>query len=89
MNFVLWMVAGAVVGWIAYTYLNMSEGRGKAVSLFIGAVGGVLGGKEVAPMFVAATEVPGAFSGPTLLVAAIVAALLLFIGNLVYNRWNV
>lgn len=89
MNIVLWMVAGALVGWIAFTYLNMSEGRGRGVSLFIGAVGGLLGGKEVAPMFVAATEVPGAFSAPTLLVAAIVAALLLFIGNIVYKRWDV
>lgn len=85
----MWMVAGALVGWVAFSYLNMSEGRGKAVSMMIGAMGGVLGGKEIAPMFVAAPEIPGAFSAPTLVVATAVAALFLFIGNFVYNRWDV
>jgi len=89
MNIVMWMLAGGILGWVGYSYLNFNEGRGKIVSIIIGAMGGFLGGKMVAPMFTAAVAVPGDFSLSALFFAAAIAAAFLAVGNLVYNRWGV
>ena len=88
MSMMTWMLAGALLGWFAYSFLDMSPGRGQAVSLVIGAFGGLLGGKEVAPFFIAAT-VPETFSAPTLAIAGAVAAGFLFAASFIYNRWGV
>jgi uncharacterized membrane protein YeaQ/YmgE (transglycosylase-associated protein family) len=83
-----WMLAGAIVGWLCYSVLGVNEARGKAVSIFIGAMGGVVGGSMIAPMLTAAAA-PGALSLAGLLVAAAVAAALLAIGELLSYRWGV
>jgi hypothetical protein len=59
------------------------------VSIVIGALGGFIGGKMIAPMFTAVALAPGDFSAPALLYAAAVAAAFLAVGNLVYRRWGV
>ena len=89
MNFAIWMLAGALLGWIGISYMRFNEERGTLVSMIIGAVGGLIGGNIIAPMFMAAQKVPDAFSASALVVAAIVAAALLFAGNLIYQRWGV
>ena len=85
MNIVLWIVAGAVLGLASYSLLGLNESRGKAVSMVIGAFGGVLGGKEVAPIFVSPTT---DFSSASMMIALAVAALFLFVGEFVRNRWG-
>jgi uncharacterized membrane protein YeaQ/YmgE (transglycosylase-associated protein family) len=89
MDIAMWMLAGAALGWIGYTYLRFNAARGMMISVVIGAVGGIVGGNMVAPMFTAAQAVPGAFSSSALIFAAGVAATFLAVGNLVYNRWGV
>jgi uncharacterized membrane protein YeaQ/YmgE (transglycosylase-associated protein family) len=89
MNVFIWMVCGALLGWIAYSRLNMSPGRGQAASLVIGATGGVVGGKLLAPLFGIAGAVPDAFSAAALSIAALTASGLLLIGNYVYDTWEV
>jgi hypothetical protein len=59
------------------------------VSIIIGALGGLAGGKLIAPMFTAAEAVPGDFSFSALLFAGAVAAAFLAVGNLVHDRWGV
>ena len=86
MNIVLWMLAGGILGWVGYSFLGFNEGRGKMVSIIIGAAGGIFGGKLIAPMFTAAAVVPGDFSASALFFAAALAAAFLAAGNLVYNR---
>lgn len=88
MNIVLWMLAGAALGWIGYSVLGLNEARGKMVSIVIGAFGGIVGGKMLAPVFTTIAPT-GEFSMPALLFAACVAAAFLAIGNLVHNRWGV
>jgi uncharacterized membrane protein YeaQ/YmgE (transglycosylase-associated protein family) len=88
MNIVIWMLAGAALGWLAYSVLGLNEARGRMVSIAIGAIGGIVGGKVVAPVFVTIAAT-GEFSMPALLIAATVAATLLAIGNLVHNLWGV
>jgi len=89
MELVLWIAAGAAVGWLAIAKLGFNEHRGTIVSIVIGAVGGVVGGKLVAPMFGAVAAVPGEFSMAGLLVVLASSTALLALGNLVHNRFGV
>jgi uncharacterized membrane protein YeaQ/YmgE (transglycosylase-associated protein family) len=89
MNVVMWMLAGGILGWVGYKFLDFNERRGMVVSIIIGAVGGFFGGKIIAPMFTAAAAVPADFSASALLFAAAVAAAFLAAGNLIHNRWGV
>ena len=88
MNIFLWMVTGAALGWASYALLNMSEGRGKAAAMVIGAIGGIFGGKVLAPMVTAPALVPDAFSMSALVLAAVMASVALVIGSFVYKRWE-
>jgi uncharacterized membrane protein YeaQ/YmgE (transglycosylase-associated protein family) len=88
MNIVMWMLAGAILGWIGFTYLRFNEGRGMMISVIIGAVGGLVGGNMIAPLFTA-TTVPGAFSSSALIFAGAAAAAFLAAGNMIYNKWGV
>lgn len=89
MNIAMWMLAGGLIGWAAYTYLAYNEERSVKISIVIGAAGGFLGGKMIAPMFTAAAAVPADFGASALIFAAGAAAACLFIGNMIYNRWGV
>ena len=50
MNIMMWILAGGILGWVGYSYMGFNEGRGMVVSSVIGAIGGVVGGKMIAPM---------------------------------------
>jgi uncharacterized membrane protein YeaQ/YmgE (transglycosylase-associated protein family) len=77
------MLTGCVVGWASYAFLGFNRARGVQVSLALGAVGALLGGKMIAPMLTALAVAPRDFSTPGLLFAAAVAAAFLALGNLV------
>ena len=87
MDIAMWILAGAALGWAGYTYMKFNEERGVVISTVIGGVGGLIGGKLVAPMFL--TPAAADFSMPALFFAAAVAAGFLFVGNLVSNRWGI
>lgn len=87
MNILLWILAGGLLGLAAYQLVALNEARGKLLSMVIGAVGGVLGGKEVAPIF--STPVVGEFSFTAMLFALGVAALFLGASELLRSRWGV
>jgi uncharacterized membrane protein YeaQ/YmgE (transglycosylase-associated protein family) len=89
MNIAIWVLAGGILGWIGYQFLDLNGGRGLIVSIVIGAVGGFVGGNVIAPMFSAVAAVPANFSSSALLYAAAVAAGFLFAGNLIHDRWGV
>ena len=88
MNLVLWILAGGLAGWLAFALMGLNHSRGTWVSVFIGAVGGIVGGKLVAPLFY--TPPPGGdFSMPALMFATALAAAALAAGNLVHDRWGI
>ena len=89
MSIFLWVLAGSLLGWIAYAFLDMSTGRGALVSVIIGALGGVLGGQLVAPMLGAVSENPGAFSAATMVVAVMASAGVLLVGHYVYDKFHI
>lgn len=88
MNIALCIMAGALVGWAGYSFLEFQHGGGKIFSVVLGALAGAVGGKLVAPVFIAASTPPGAFSLSTVLIATAVAATLLFVGSFVYRSWG-
>jgi uncharacterized membrane protein YeaQ/YmgE (transglycosylase-associated protein family) len=89
MSIIIWAFAGGILGWAGYTFLGFNEGRGQVVSIIIGAIGGVLGGEMIAPMFTAGTVVTAGFNSSGLIYAGVVAAVFLAVGNLVYKHWGV
>jgi len=89
MNIAIWILAGGILGWAGCMYLGFNEARGAVISAIIGAAGGFVGGKLIAPIFLAANSAPADFSMPALFFAAAVASGFLFAGNLVSTRWGV
>lgn len=88
MDIIVWMLTGAALGWVGYSYLALNQDRGIATSIIIGVVGGVIGGRLLAPMF-STPAAPGEFSIATVLLAAAAAAGALAASNLVHKRWGV
>jgi uncharacterized membrane protein YeaQ/YmgE (transglycosylase-associated protein family) len=88
MNLVLWIAAGGLAGWAAFALLGLNHSRGPWISALIGAAGGIIGGKLVAPVFV---NLPpgGDFSMDALAIAVVLAAAALAAGNLVQDRWGI
>lgn len=89
MNIAMWVLAGGILGWIAYAHLKANEERGMVISVIIGAVGGLLGGNVFAPMLGAVTDAPNDFSLFSLVIALASAAGCLVIGNLLSKRYGV
>jgi uncharacterized membrane protein YeaQ/YmgE (transglycosylase-associated protein family) len=90
MNIMMWVLAGGAIGWAAYALLHFNEFRGMPVSVVLGAAGGFLGGKVLTPMLTSPTPpVAEGFDTLALFVAAVSAASLLAIGNLVHKRFGV
>ena len=89
MDIIMWVVAGGVIGWVALAYLGLNEERGLNVSVIIGAVGGIIGGKLLAPMFGAGAAVPGEFSLMVLIIVLASAAVCVAIANQIHNRFGV
>lgn len=89
MELVLWIAAGAALGWLAIAKLGFNEDRGTIVSIIIGAAGGLVGGKLVAPLLGAVAAVPGEVSMAGLVVVLASSAACLAAGNLVSSRFGV
>jgi len=86
MDLFVWILVGSLVGWVGYARFNFNEGRGRNVSIILGALGALIGAK-IAPMFVAMPA--GEFNAPGVFIAAGAATVVLVLGNLVYERWGV
>ena len=87
MNTILWLVAGGIMGWIAFSVMGMNSALGKMASVVIGAMGGVLGGKLIAPVFTATELSPGGFSPSALFFAIASSAAILVAVHLMQARW--
>jgi uncharacterized membrane protein YeaQ/YmgE (transglycosylase-associated protein family) len=84
MNLVIWMLAGGLLGWLAFSFLGVNVARGRFLSTLIGAFGGALGGREVAPIF--ASPVAGEFSMTAMFFALAVAAIFLVLSQLMSSH---
>ena len=87
MNIAMSLLVGAILGWATCSFLGFNEARGKLLSSVIGAFGGVIGGKELAPVF--STAVAGEISMNSMLFALAVAAAFLAVSHVMNSLWDV
>ncbi len=82
MNFIIWIVIGGVIGWLASMAMKTNAQQGIFLNIVVGIVGAFLGGWLLAPLFGSGTINGDNFSLASLLVSFLGAVILLGIVNL-------
>ena len=79
MNLIIWLIAGAVIGWLASKIMGTNSQQGLLLDIVVGVVGAFLAGWFLTPLFGIGTINQNNFSLPALLVSLLGAVLLLAI----------
>jgi uncharacterized membrane protein YeaQ/YmgE (transglycosylase-associated protein family) len=82
MNFIIWLVVGGLIGWVASIIMKTEAQQGMILNVIVGIVGAMLGGWLISPLVGAATVNQGDFSIGGLVVSLIGAIILLAVVNL-------
>lgn len=81
MNFLIWLIVGGVVGWLASLVMRTDAQQGILLNVVVGIVGAFIGGWVISPMVGVATINEG-ISIASILVSLVGAIILLAIVNL-------
>lgn len=84
-NFLVWILVGAVLGWVASIIMKTNSRQGLIADIIVGIVGAFLAGLFLSPIFNISTINEGNFSLPALLVSLGGAVILLAISKLFRN----
>jgi uncharacterized membrane protein YeaQ/YmgE (transglycosylase-associated protein family) len=82
MNFIIWLIVGGIIGWLASLMMKTDGQQGIILNVVVGIVGALLGGWLISPLLGVGTINQDNFSLPALLVSFLGAAILLAIVNL-------
>lgn len=82
MNFIIWLIAGGLIGWVASMIMKTDAQQGVVLNVIVGIVGAFLGGWLISPLVGVPTINQDAFSLGALLVSLVGAIILLAIVNL-------
>ena len=82
MNFIVWLLVGGIIGWIASKLMNTDAQQGVILNIVVGIVGAFLGGMLISPLVGVPTINQNAFSIGAMLVSLVGAVILLAIVNL-------
>jgi uncharacterized membrane protein YeaQ/YmgE (transglycosylase-associated protein family) len=82
MNFILWIIVGGILGWIASIIMHTNAQQGVVLNIIVGIIGALVAGFLLTPLFGIATINQSNFSLPSLLVSLLGAVILLAIVNL-------
>ena len=82
MNFIIWLIVGGLIGWVASMLMRTDAQQGLLLNIVVGIVGAFLGGLLLAPLFGTDTINQNNFSPMGLLVSLLGAVILLAIVNL-------
>ena len=82
MNFIIWLIVGGLIGWIASIIMHTNGQQGIILNIVVGIVGALLAGFILAPLFGTGTINQGDFSLSGLLISLVGAIILLAIVNL-------
>lgn len=82
MNFIIWLVVGGIIGWLASIMMKTNGQQGIFLNVVVGIVGAMLGGWFISPLVGVGTINQDNFSLPAMLVSFVGAAILLAIVNL-------
>jgi len=83
MNFIIWLVVGGLIGWVASMVMKTDGQQGIVLNVVVGIVGAFLAGWFISPLIGVGTINQDNVSLPALLVSFVGAAVLLAIVNLV------
>ncbi len=83
MNFIIWLVVGGLIGWVASMIMRTDAQQGVILNVVVGIIGALLGGWLLAPLFGTGTINQNDFSMSGLLVSLAGAIILLAIVNLI------
>ena len=81
MGFILWLIVGGLLGWVASMIMGTNDRQGIFLNIVVGIVGAFIGGLLLAPLFGTGTINAGDFSIGSLLVSLVGAVVLLAIVN--------
>lgn len=81
-NFIIWLVVGGLLGWIASMIMRTDAQQGLLLNIVVGIVGAFLAGMLLTPLFGESTINDNNFSIPGLLISLVGAIVLLGIVNL-------
>ena len=84
MNFVIWLIVGGIIGWVASSIMHSHEGL--LLNIVVGIVGAFVAGLFLTPLFGIATINQSDFSLPALLVSLLGAIILLTVVGLLRGR---
>lgn len=82
MNFVVWLIVGGLVGWVASMIMRTNGQQGLLLNIIVGIVGAFLAGLVLTPLLGIATINQNNFSLPGLLISLMGAIILLAVVKL-------
>lgn len=82
MNFLIWIIIGGVIGWLASLVMKTDAQQGLFLNIVVGIIGALLGGWVIAPLLGTGTINQNDFSIASLVVSFLGAVVLLAIINL-------
>ena len=86
MGFLIWLVVGGVVGWLASLIMKTDAQQGIFLNIVVGIVGAFLGGLLISPLVGLPTINSGLISVGSVLVSLVGAIILLAIVNFFRRR---
>ena len=86
MNFIIWLIVGGVVGWLASIVMGTNGQQGLLLNIVVGIFGAFVAGMFLTPLFGIATINQNNFSLPGVLVSVVGAIILLAVINLLTGR---
>ena len=84
LNFLVWLIAGAIIGWVASSL--MGQRKGLLLNIVVGIVGAFIAGIVLTPYFGISTINQNNFSFPALMVSLMGAIILLAVVSLFQRR---
>ena len=82
MNFLIWLIVGGILGWVASIVMKTDGQQGIILNVVVGIIGALIAGFVIAPMFGTGTINTNDFSIAGLAVSFAGAVVLLAIVNL-------
>ena len=76
-NFIVWLIAGAIIGWLASRLMGTAGQQGLLLDIVVGVVGAFVAGWFLTPFFGISTINQNNFSLPALMVSLLGAIILL------------
>lgn len=85
MNIIIYLIAGAIVGYIASRIMHTNSQQGLILDILVGVIGAFLAGYFISPLLGIGT-INDAITIPTMLVTLLGAVVLLWIYKMVVRR---